>query len=740
VPAFQFLDRERAEVVRMFDAAPASRVAAELQEQNPPLLTGGCSYSNIYAGGAAEARFCAETLEEEPRRILSRPWQVLAVAILYLFIILRVAALAGLELVIALADMVRGVVAREDWRAELHYVWSRVLVSIVLREYVRAMVKLAIEEGAPVVYANFLGYDEQAHRRGPGSVVAHWGLKGIDGAIGDIFGAARRAPGRNYEVIVFSDHGQECARIFDRVRGCTLEAAIEKALADGPLAGRPVRPIFAPPSRGAELDQRARRLMHVRRGLVEAPRLSKDDLARDVVVTALGPLGHVYSPALLDDAAKRRYAQRLVHGDSVPTVLYRDSAECVWACNRRGLWRLPNDAAEILGQKHPFLQEAAEDLAAVCRHRNAGDLVVTGWDPGQKPMTFVQENGAHGSVGVDETRAFALIPDAVAIDARRAANGESYVRGEDLYRAARAFLLGERVIDASASVKDIGSKRAAVIAQARTSFRVMTYNVHSCVGLDGRMRPERILQVIRSTGADIIALQEVDANRLRSARIDQARFLAERLSMSHHYFAVLEDRGEQYGLAIISRFPLRHIQSAHLTPADSRRRCEARGALWVEIDAPAEPVQLINTHFGLTREERLRQAAGLAGEQWLGKMANEAPIILCGDLNAPAGSPPCRLLCERLIDVQRVAASRPRGTFPSILSVRRIDHIFVSPRLEVQAVVLPRTPTAIMASDHLPVAVDLNVLPASSRSKMDERRPRGAARPAAAASIQVRGK
>jgi endonuclease/exonuclease/phosphatase family metal-dependent hydrolase len=242
------------------------------------------------------------------------------------------------------------------------------------------------------------------------------------------------------------------------------------------------------------------------------------------------------------------------------------------------------------------------------------------------------------------------------------------------------------------------------------SFRVMTYNVHSCIGLDGKVRPERVLQVIRTAGADVIALQEVDANRRRSRHADQARFLAERLEMSHHYFAVLHDRGEQYGLAIISRFPLVEVQSAHLTAADARRRCEARGAMWVRLDSPWGAVNVINTHFGLRRHERLRQAARLAGDRWIGRIPTDEPIVLCGDLNAGPKSPVCRTICEKLVDVQTYAAHhRPRATFPSPWSVRRLDHIFVSRHVAIQGIIQPRTPTAVMASDHLPVCADLSL-------------------------------
>jgi endonuclease/exonuclease/phosphatase family metal-dependent hydrolase len=720
VPAFQFFDRDTGRVVRMFDAAPVHAVAERLAAEHPPLLDGGRSYSNIFSGGAEEARFCAETLPVDQQQMINNPLQMAGICLMYLSTVLRVAALAVLELVIAIGDVIRGVLEREDWRTEAKFIASRVGVSIVLREYLRVMTKLAVEEGAPVIYANFLGYDEQAHRRGPESWFAHWVLKGIDGVIRDISSAARRSRARDYEVIVFSDHGQERTRFYDREQGCSIEQAVRDEFAEGPLAGRLVHRSAGAVSGTKTLHERSRHLVGRGRKRREAEETPEAVATDEIVVTALGPLGHIYVPTAIGDEAKANYARRLVSDRGVPLVVYLDEAGECWAINGAGRWLLPRDAEKVLGAHHPYLQEAAEDLAALCHTRNAGDLVISGWEPGRQPMTFVMENGSHGSVGADEVRGFALVPDGVPAPRRETATGEAYLRGVDLYWAGREFL-GEvdetrprpAAVSKPAGIAMSGAATASMSAssgeQPRDTFRVMTYNVHSCIGLDGKARPERILQVIRSAGADVIALQEVDSNRPRSRHADQARFLAERLEMSHHYYAVFEECGEQYGLAIISRWPLEHVQSSHLTAANARKRCEARGAMWVQVDAPWAPLQIINTHFGLRREERRRQAAELVSERWLGRLRGDEHVALCGDLNSGGNSAELRILAATLRDVQtELAGHRPRATFPSPLPVRRLDHILVSRSLAPQRVMQVRTPTAVVASDHLPVCVDLS--------------------------------
>lgn len=720
VPAFQFLDRESGKTALMYEQEWAKRIGRQLAEEHQPLLEGGRSYSNIYAAGAEEARFCAETMDASNLREMTRPWKLAIVAVLYFPRILRVLGLALLELFIALGDMIRGLVGQQHWRAELHCIPSRIGVSIVMREWLRVMLKLSIEEGAPIIYGNFLGYDEQAHRRGPGSDFAHWGLKGIDDVIRDVFKTAHRSDMRDYEVIIFSDHGQERTAIYENETSVTIQTAAERALKAGPLSGRKVRGLDEYGGRGPETDQRNRRLLRMKRGRTDVPQASADELANDVIVTALGPLGHIYLPLELSIAEKRSYARRLVDEEHLPLVLIRGEHGHLEAHNPLGQWRLPEDAVQVLGPDHPFLAEVVGDLMRLASHPNAGDLLVSGWSNQRTPSTFVHENGAHGSLGHEETRGFALVPHAVHLRHRRGTSGEQYVRGVDLYRGAWQFIHPDRPLakhrdhthptdeqSAAATIPRGPLSGADKVAQR---MKVMTYNIHSCIGIDGKIRPERIISVIRSCRADVIALQEVDANRHRSRKHEQARMIADALSMSHHYYAVSDWNGEQYGLAIISRYPLEHVQSGHLTPVDHAKRSEARGALWVKLATPAGVVNVLNTHFGLRREERQRQAAILLGDDWIGQIPAEEPILLCGDLNAGPKSPVCQTFGQRLIDAAcGVPNHRPRATFISTMPLRRLDYIYASRHFTVTNVKQPRTPTAKLASDHLPVCAELEL-------------------------------
>ena len=132
---------------------------------------------------------------------------------------------------------------------------------------------------------------------------------------------------------------------------------------------------------------------------------------------------------------------------------------------------------------------------------------------------------------------------------------------------------------------------------------------------------------------------------------------------------------------------------------------EARGAIWVKFKPPCgDELHFVNTHFGLGADERQRQAEELLGPDWLGSLSAESPVIVCGDLNSTPGSKALQLLHSRLLDAQDgLRDHKPRSTFTSVKPFRRIDHVLVSEHFRVDAVSVPRTATAAMASDHLPV-------------------------------------
>ena len=236
------------------------------------------------------------------------------------------------------------------------------------------------------------------------------------------------------------------------------------------------------------------------------------------------------------------------------------------------------------------------------------------------------------------------------------------------------------------------------------TFRVLTYNVHSCVGTDGRLDPGRIAEVIARSEADIVALQEVDVCQTRSDGLHQPQWLAERLRMLVHFTAARECNQGHYGNAILSRYPFALMSEGKLR----RLRDETRAVQWLRLSLAGFEINVMNTHFSVHLRERLLQTEQLLGAEWVAQVEERVPLVICGDLNSGSFSPVYRRLCRDLQDAQRQNGEKARSTWPSRRPLLRLDHIFTSRNVEVLRCEVRRDALSKLASDHLPLLADLS--------------------------------
>ena len=243
-----------------------------------------------------------------------------------------------------------------------------------------------------------------------------------------------------------------------------------------------------------------------------------------------------------------------------------------------------------------------------------------------------------------------------------------------------------------------------------SKFRILSYNVHSCIGTDKVHSPERIAHVIASCKPDIVALQEIDVGRARTGGVDQARILASLLGMEAHFNGSTKVGPERYGDAILTALPIEMRRTGQLPGFYDRIKVEPRGALWASIEVGSHRVQVVNTHLGVWPHEQMLQLSALLGPEWLGHPECRDPVVFVGDFNAPPGLAPYRHLASRFTDVQREWGERKaRPTFPGRMPTLRIDHVWLRGRTVIENVEVVRTPLSRVASDHLPLVVDLDV-------------------------------
>ncbi|AQQ67762.1 oxidoreductase [Microbulbifer agarilyticus] len=726
VPSFGFMSTESQEMLRMYESHGANLVEKRLLDAgHEPLLKGGSCYVSSFRGGAEhdEAHFCPASQGWGSSLREAGPLALIAMVLANLWSLIRTVGLLLLELILSIVDFFRGLTKGQDFVRELMFIPTRIAITILLRELSTVGVKIDIARGLPIIYVNLLGYDEQSHRRGPSSKFAHWTLKGIDDAVARIWRAAHRSSRRHYDVWIYSDHGQDDTTAYESLHGESFADAVSAALSD----------LQANPDGGKSDSDRGVQLQRVRlfggqwvQKLfpVKEPADQQESHA-PMALSAMGPLALLYN---IDckDVPQQTIARMLVEKAKAPMVLYADKNERITGPNgeqlskikgwwREGAFSLPEDGHKVLGKDHPFLDEAIEDLAHLCRHPEAGDFVASGWCAGHKSITYAIECGSHGGASRKETHGFALMPG----DIHFPDNGRGYWRPSDLRDAAFAFLQAQPAQELKSTLPPATPLQAQPHEDTQqpqfNKLRVMTYNVHICKGMDGKLSPERIARVIARYSPDIVALQEVDVRRQRTGGVDQAHQISRMLSMDCHFQPAMHLEDERYGDAIMTHLPVRLIKKGILPgpPENSRFRnsAEPRGALWMEIDFHGTAIQMFNTHLGLSKGERQRQVDALMGEDWLGgEKCHNKPRILVGDFNALPGAGEIKKLTEVLDDAQlKLPGHKPKGTFFSRLPKARIDYIFVEPGLQVSDIHVPRSELTRLASDHLPLIVDLKI-------------------------------
>jgi len=688
VPAFMYYDRAAQQEKTMFDAQAVDDLARTLENRTDCLLRGGSSYANIYSGGADEAPFCIQSMK---LRSIFRDFKlrtILWFIAANLGKIARIIGLSALETGLAIRDFCIGVYRRNNPFKELKFIFSRIGVCIVLRELVRLHVKLDLARGLPIIHANFLGYDEHAHRRGPGSAFAMWTLKGIDGTIKDLVRSARWSEKRDYRIFIYSDHGQEACLPYERETGRTIHQAVTAVFSRGPLQRFDVAEPEPAIIQHTNLQQRSSTLFR-RLAKQEEPAGRRQDQNTDRIhVTAMGPLGHIYLPERPDASTMQYYAEELVNAAAVPLVLYRhgDRTICV---SPSGSGELATMAHRVFGKDHPFLAAVTRDMERICRHENGGDFIISGWRPDHSSLSFPIENGSHGGPGSTETKGFLILPDTLTSDEQRS------LRPLDLRRLVVAVRNQRLPVPLSAT---------RILNDAPEILTVMSYNIHHCRGLDGKLFPDRIARIIDRLAPDLVALQEVDKNKTRTDHLDQAAELGRLLGMEHRFLPLLQDQTGEYGLAVLSRYPLTATHYTLLPQIPHNGRTEPRGIIRVTVKTRHGPVHLCNTHLSIIRKERIAQMRYLVDEYLPGEIPAAEPVIVCGDLNASLLSPAYRLLSNKLLDAHRMsAADSPGATFLASYPLVRLDHIFASRHLAPIKGSVVRNGESRLASDHLPV-------------------------------------
>jgi endonuclease/exonuclease/phosphatase family metal-dependent hydrolase len=271
-----------------------------------------------------------------------------------------------------------------------------------------------------------------------------------------------------------------------------------------------------------------------------------------------------------------------------------------------------------------------------------------------------------------------------------------YYRSKD-WRASQAQVIRDHAIkfpsDHAAVVATFVPRPSADSKEA-VALKAVSYNIRRGWGLDHQTNLDRTADVLTSLDADVIGLQEVDLGVNRSGQINQPYELGKRLGMHSAFGKFMDYDVGRYGMAILSRFPMRDRREVRLPMGN-----EPRIALAVEVVLPDDQVlTVVNVHFDWVADDAYRFAQAQTVRDFLQGL--QTPYLLLGDFN---DSPESRTL-ELFRQQGQEARKDPtkRFTFPADSPREEIDFVFAGPatRWEVlESTVVDER----VASDHRPV-------------------------------------
>lgn len=239
------------------------------------------------------------------------------------------------------------------------------------------------------------------------------------------------------------------------------------------------------------------------------------------------------------------------------------------------------------------------------------------------------------------------------------------------------------------------------IAPVTTATRcvVASYNIHRCVGLDGRNDPERIARVIEEINPDVIGLQEVESRFGSVLDIHQLNYLAEETGLQAVAGSTILRDDSHYGNALLTRHRVQEVRTHDVSVGWH----EPRGILDVDLDVHGERLRVLVTHFGLGPRERWRQTKLLL--KAVAAHPDESVVIL-SDFNEwfPWST------CLRTMHGKLGKPPSP-STFPAAWPIMALDRIWVAPARNLIELQPHRSTLSRVASDHLPLraTVDLQM-------------------------------
>ncbi|MEP7105805.1 MAG: alkaline phosphatase family protein [Chloroflexota bacterium] len=396
IPSFRWFDRDAGAVIGFGSGSTFKQVAHKYFGGTRPLCEEGACIAACYPGGADETFGLAYRDRQYSGSRANR--SALNVVAPWLANPAHLADLLGLGAIAAAGLIANAVEERAAGRHPVRgYVINDIFEEVVLHHLTRYAVRQAMDEGYPSIYAAFYAYDETGHAFGPEDAYTEHMLAHVDHSVRAVAEHRRKnRAGRDYRLVVLSDHGQIPTEPFNARDGVHLGELVAQWLP------------------GCRVEEH--------KGKAFGP---KDVPQTRVLLTYSGGLGHLYFAAFPDrlplPEVRRRFpglVEKLAGLDRLAFVLGRDRGVNV-AVTAAGDLRW---GAEDAGEARDLLARfddpdvLARQLDRLNSFGHAGDLVLFGaWD-GRREINLENQSGGHGSIGGAQAHPFLLVNEEWGVD------------------------------------------------------------------------------------------------------------------------------------------------------------------------------------------------------------------------------------------------------------------------------------------------------------------------------------
>lgn len=242
-------------------------------------------------------------------------------------------------------------------------------------------------------------------------------------------------------------------------------------------------------------------------------------------------------------------------------------------------------------------------------------------------------------------------------------------------------------------------------AKGMDTLRILTYNVHRCNPPGTKIIDiPAIANVVKQSKADVVALQEIDVNTIRSGKdIHEAEAIAKLCGMYVCFGKAIDFSGGAYGVAVLSKYPISAVQN-HLLPKDADPKTEQRTLLIAEISISSKK----KFYFASTHLDVENEANRILQINEIQKRANAVsqPFFIGGDFNDTTNSKAIQVFDQHF---QR-SCETCAPTFPQDIPITTIDFIaFHKKHAKKIKTIRHEVLVEKYASDHRPILAEFLV-------------------------------